>query len=187
VPPSTIPDTAPRLAVIRYDDGDSVEALLTAFVAARRAEGVRVAGLLQESGREANGRPRMELIDIVSGRRILISQNLGGDSRACCVDVAGIASAAACLRQALESAPDLLVINKFSGLEAKGGGLWAEFLDALAAGLPVLTGLSGRHDEAFAALTGGLGEFLPASLSALEAWWRRRADAAPPGQGRRAG
>jgi len=133
--------------------------------------GVAVGGLLQETGREPNGRPRMEMIDIASGHRILISQNLGGDSKACCIDPGGVATASGYLRSAIERYPDLLVINKFSGLEAKGGGLRAEFLDALAGGIAVLTGLSERHRESFEAMTQGAGTYLPANLAALNSWW----------------
>jgi nucleoside-triphosphatase THEP1 len=129
-----------------------------------------VAGLLQQSGREANGRPRMDLLDIASGRRIRISQNLGRRSRACCVDADGMAQAAMALRRAIDSRPALLVINKFSRLEAAGGGLVSEFLAALAQGLPVLIGLSRRHQDAFAAATGGIGELLAAEPEALAAW-----------------
>jgi nucleoside-triphosphatase THEP1 len=173
--------------VLRYQEGDDVEALLATFVAELSADGVAVGGLLQQSSREPNGRPRMELIDIASHRRILISQNLGGESKACCVDVTGVASAAVLLRRALESHPDLLVINKFSGLEAKGGGLRAEFLDALASDIPVLTGLSGRHDQAFAEMTAGIGSMLATDLGALRAWWAEITAASAPHSDRRAG
>lgn len=136
-----------------------------------KRQGVTIGGLLQQSGREPNGRPRMELTDIVSGERILISQNLGTDSKACCVDVGGVAGAAMYLRRAIAARPDLLVINKFSGLEAKGEGLRAEFLEALSQGIPVLCGLSQRHREAFTAMTGGAGRFLAADIPALRRWW----------------
>ena len=157
--------------VVAYPEGGDVEALLAGFVDSLRGQGVAVGGLLQHSSREANGRPRMEMIDIASGERILISQNLGGRSSACCVDVAGVAAAAVLLRRAISGRPDLLVINKFSGLEAQGAGLRAEFLEALASGLPVLTGLSGRHRGAFEEMAGGAGMFLEADPAALTDWW----------------
>ena len=144
--------------------------MLAAFAANLRG---RVDGLLQTSSREPNGRPRMELTAIASGEVFLISQNLGGDSKACCVDVTGVARAAAYLRQALADPPDLLIINKFSGLEAKGGGLRAEMLEALTMSIPVLCGLSARHQEAFEAMTEGAGTYLPADLAALGDWWVR--------------
>ena len=163
-----------RFGVVAYPEGGDVETLLADFVSALRSRGVAVGGLLQRSSREANGRPRMELIDIQSGQSILISQNLGARSSACCVDLNGVASASAVLRRAIATRPDLLVINKFSGLEAKGCGLRAEFLDALASGLPVLTGLSERHRKAFEEMTLGAGDYLDASPDALLAWWDRQ-------------
>src|ERR1700761_4288141 len=157
-PRSASPDTH-RFGVVAYPEGGDVEALLARFADSLRGQGVAVAGLLQRSSREANGRPRMEMIDIASGDVILISQNLGGKSSACCVDLTGVADASAYLRRAIAAHPDLLIINKFSGLEAKGGGLRAEFLDALASGLPVLTGLSERNRAAFAEMAGDAAEF----------------------------
>src|ERR1700761_2435121 len=151
-PRSASPD-AHRFGVVAYPEGGDVEELLARFADSLRGQGVAVGGLLQRSSREANGRPRMDMIDI------RISQNLGGKSSACCVDLTGVADASAYLRRAIAAAPDLLIINKFSGLEAKGGGLRAEFLDALASGLPVLTGLSERNRAAFAEMAGDAAEF----------------------------
>jgi nucleoside-triphosphatase THEP1 len=170
-PASIIPEQGSALGVVAYPDRADIEALLAAFVERLRGEGVRVGGLLQRTTREANGRPRMELIDIESGETVLISQNRGALSKGCCVDTGGMAAAAVLLRRALVGGPDLLVINKFSGLEAEGGGLRAEFLAALAEGVPLLTGLSERHRAAFDAMTGGGGDFLEASIEALSDWW----------------
>jgi hypothetical protein len=125
----------------------------------------------------------MELIAIGSGERFLISQNLGGDSRSCCVDVTGIAAAAAHLRTIVDALPELLVINKFSGLEAEGGGLSAEFLDAVAQGIPVLIGLAERHRDAFTEVTAGHGRFIAAHQRALEDWWAEVTAAVRPGAG----
>lgn len=161
-----------RFGVVAYPEGDDVETLLADFSATLKAEGVRVGGLLQRSSKEANGRPRMELIDIESGEPVLISQNLGAKSSACCVDLTGVAEASLVLRRAIAARPELLIINKFAGLEAKGEGLRAEFLEALASGLPVLTGLSERNREAFEEMAGGVQTELEPALAALKEWWR---------------
>jgi len=168
--------------VVAYPEGGDVEALLADFAAALQRDGVRVGGLLQRSTKEANGRPRMELIDIASGRTFLISQNLGGKSSACCVDPGGVAEASLILRGAIAGRPDLLIINKFSGLEAKGEGLRAEFLDALASGLLVLAGLAERHRGAFEEMAEGAADCLEASPEALRAWWERTCDSSQLGE-----
>lgn len=169
-----------RFGVVAYPEGDDIEALLAEFAAALKERGVRVGGLLQRSTKEANGRPRMELVDIETGETFLISQNLGARSSACCVDPSGVATASLVLRRAIAARPDLLIINKFSGLEAKGEGLRAEFLEALASGLPVLSGLAERHRDAFAEMAQGAQSELEARLPALMAWWRS-AGARPAG------
>ena len=161
-----------KFGVVAYPEGGDVETLLTGFAADLAAQGVRVGGLLQRSSKEANGRPRMELIDIENGETFLISQNLGGKSSACCVDPAGVATASLVLRRAIAARPDLLIINKFSGLEAKGEGLRGEFLEALASGIPVLAGLSERHREAFEEMARGAACHLPADGRALFDWWK---------------
>ncbi len=176
-PRPAVPSTSPDglcLGVVSYPEGGNVEDLLARFADSLRGQGVAVGGLLQRSSREANGRPRMEMIDIASGKTSLISQNLGGKSSACCVDLTGVADASGTLRRAIAARPDLLIINKFSGLEAKGGGLRAEFLDALASGLPVLTGLSERHRAAFEEMAQGIGKYLEATDQALAEWWGGR-------------
>jgi nucleoside-triphosphatase THEP1 len=144
---------------------------LAAFAAGLQSADVRVGGLLQRSSTESNGRPRMELVDIASGETILISQNLGANSSACCVDPTGVATASTLLARAIAARPELLIINKFSGLEAKGEGLRAEFLEALASGLPVLAGLPERHRDAFLQMAGGAAEFLDANQADLARWW----------------
>lgn len=164
---------AVRFGVVAYPEGGDVESLLTDFAAALQGQGVRVGGLLQRSSKELNGRPRMELVDIETGQAVLISQNLGGSSSACCVDLSGVADASALLRRAIAARPDLLIINKFSGLEAKGEGLRGEFLEALGSGIPVLAGLSERHRDAFEEMAEGAGQFLEASGEALQKWWRK--------------
>ena len=74
----------------------------------------------------------MELIDLGSGDAIRISQELGAGSSSCRVDPGGIAEAGSRLRASLEDKPDLVVVNKFGGLEKTGGGLADELLWAMA-------------------------------------------------------
>jgi hypothetical protein len=162
----------PRLGVVLHDGDAGVEALLSAFVGSLRADGADVGGLLQRTGRQPNGRPRMELVDIRHGGVFLISQDLGRDSTACCVDPSGVAAAALVLKRELAAPPALLVVNKFAGLEAKGGGLLAELFEAVAGGVPVLTSLARRHQPAWEAAVQGAGTVLPPDAAALLAWWR---------------
>lgn len=149
-------------------DGQA-SALLEAFVARRRAEGWTVAGLIQ---RRDPGDGLRHLVDLENGQSYPITQDLGTGSDSCVVDPHGVAAASVVLRRAMETAADILVINKFGRLESEGEGLVDETLQAMAAGLVVLTTVHENYRDAFRDRTGGLASLLPCTAEALDAWWR---------------
>ena len=69
------------------------EALLAGFAAKLAARGFAVGGLVQETGGGD-----MALIELDSGRRLSIKQNLGPGSAACSLDVSALAEASGALR-----------------------------------------------------------------------------------------
>lgn len=139
------------------------------------AAGVRVQGLVQETRREAGEKTAMELVEIDTGRRFSIKQNLGR-SASCQVDTQGVAEASQTLRRALEQRAQLAVVNKFSHLEAQGQGLSAEMLALMAEGIPLLTTVSPDYLAAWNAFTGGMAVVLEANEPALNGWWTRSSD-----------
>jgi hypothetical protein len=114
----------------------------------------------------------MVLVDIDTGAEYLVSQPLGRDSNACRADTQGFARASVVLRDALAAAPDLVVSNRFGGLEAEGGGFASELLALMAQGVPVLTVVAARHVAAWQHFTGGAA-LLPAEPGAVQAWLER--------------
>jgi hypothetical protein len=165
------PPQLPPAAVI-HGPGEGVDRLLHGFAAELIRRGFRVGGVVQLTGEAAEvcAAP-MDLLDLRTGRSIPISQRLGRGSSSCRVDPAGVAEAAPLVREALARGVDLLVVNKFGGLEAGGGGLAAELAEAVAAGVPVLTSVGAKHLSAFLGFAGDLVRPLPPQEPALWRWW----------------
>lgn len=162
------------LAAIEHPPGAGVDRLLADFAADLRGRGVRVGGVVQHNrglGPECDD--LMELVDLRTGQRVRISQDLGAGSLACRVDASGVAEAAMLVRAALDADCALLIINKFAALEAQGSGLIAELGAAVTSGVPVLTSVSTRHSAAWRNFAGDLAEILPPDPAALAAWWAR--------------
>lgn len=167
-------DGIPAAAVL-VDPGSGVDAMLADLTERLRASGRRVQGLLAEPAppaapgeADACAQP-MVLVDIDTGERYTVSQNLGPQARGCRADPRGFASASAVLRRALAQRPDLIVTNRFGGLESEGGGFSGELLTILSEGVPVLTAVSPRHLADWARFTGGA-TVLPPRLDAVWAW-----------------
>lgn len=139
-------------------------------VKALQADGLRVGGLYQRTTAYPSGRSRMDLIDIANHTAHEISQDLGAGSSACCLNPGALLDASAVLRRDITAGVDLLVVNKFAGMEVDGEGLAPDAFEALAMGIPVLTCLSTRYRAQFDALTGGLATMLPPDAAALRVW-----------------
>lgn len=164
------------IAAVTYGPDDDCDALLAGFAHAREAAGVKVAGLIQINAGAGCAELDMELEALGTGRRINICQDLGpGSANACRLDPAGLAEAAAALRQALERPADLVVVNKFGRMEAEGGGLIAEIGAAVAAEMPLVIGVPLRFLTAWDSFAGGLDVKLPCTRLALDGWWSQTA------------
>jgi len=165
----------PRLAVIAHEDLQScaADALLASFARSLAGEGWPIGGVVHARRLDAAGRKRMFLIDVASGREFCISQDLGPQSRACCVDPGAVAQASGVLRQALADRVWLAIVNRFGELEATGGGFAAELAALAGEGVPVLTAVSRKHLQAWRHFAGDAGIELPLDVQALHDWAQR--------------
>lgn len=164
---------APRIAAVIYRSDDDVDSLLADFAAERLRAGDRLGGLVQRNIKDASGRRiDMQVIDLMTGAAIGISQTLGGGAGSCKLDAAGLADSAQAVTRAIAGGVALVVINKFSKQEATGQGLRAEFAETIVAGLPLLTAVPEKCAEAWRDFIGEAGTELPCSRDALDAWWR---------------
>lgn len=163
-------DSAPALAAV-FDEGHvDGDALLADLVAALRREGREVRGLLMTYPQpEAGCAGDMVLVDLHSGVRYPVSQALGSGASSCRSDPQGFARASEVLRAALAEQPELVVVNRFGGLEAEGSGFADEMLALVTEGVPVLTMVSARRLAAWQRFSGGA-PLLPAEPGAVRAW-----------------
>lgn len=146
--------------------------LLATFARAVEEEGYVVRGLIQCPRTGVQGSRRgLDLVDMHSGRRYAITQELGPGSCACRVDPQGIAEASAVLRNAIDERADLVVVNRFGKLETHGAGLAAEMLAVMAAGIPLLTMVDEMSLGRWQAFTGG-SLVLTGEFATLWHWWR---------------
>jgi len=114
----------------------------------------------------------MVLIDLMTGRSISISQELGASSEACRLDPAGLAEAAVAVTRAVEAGVEIVIVNKFSKQEAAGSGMRSAIAEAVVAGLPILTAVSDKCYDDWLAFTGGYGTTLACEQRVVADWWR---------------
>lgn len=163
------PELPPIAAIVASARG-AADTALRDFVADLRRRGVRVRGLLQES-RPDEGGCQHHLVDIESGQRYPISQQLGSQSNACTLDTAALAEATSVLRRIAVEGADLAVFNRYAKLECDGEGFAAEMLQVMSNGIPVLTVTSPAYLESWRHFTGGIARELPPDPAALNDWF----------------
>ena len=163
-------DALPLAAAIHHDGSSDVDEMLRAFTQQQRAAGRRVLGLLMAPRkRELECQAAMVLVDVDSGDEYLVSQPLGSDSTACRADPQAFAHASRVLREAAERDADLVVCDRFGGMEAENRGFCAELLALMERGIPVLTAVAPLHVDAWREFSGGA-PVLPPRIDAWDAW-----------------
>ncbi len=160
------------IGAILYSPDHAPEALLETFALALRERGFSIGGLIQKTQPGEDGcKCRMDLIELDTGRQVALSQDLGSGSSSCALDPSALTEASGALRRAVALPVDLLFVNKFSKSEKSGGGLAAEMLAAMAAGVSVLTAVPAALVEDWTAFTGGRGQLLMPTPETLWRWW----------------
>lgn len=179
------------IAALRGGPGTPAADVLTAFALRRKAEGVDIVGVIvppEDTGRghhghghgEGNGghegcECRSKLVDIATGDRYAMHQDLGSGSQACNLNSSSLALAAGAVERAVARKPALVVLSRFGGQEAVRGGLMSAFQAAIAAGVPVACVVTPKAEDVWNDFAQGLSVSLPPEAEALEAWWRDHA------------
>ncbi|RKT60951.1 uncharacterized protein DUF2478 [Azonexus fungiphilus] len=167
-------DRLPIAAIVPARDID-VDRVVGDFVATLRERGVRVGGLLQDM-RNSGELSFVCLIDIETGASHPILQCKVSTAKSCGLDTAALAEASSVLRRVAAGGAELVVFNRFSGMESIGQGFAPEMLEFMSQGVPVLAIVQPRHLDAWREFTGGLASELPAEAAALEAWFAKLQD-----------
>jgi hypothetical protein len=160
------------LAAVVYQAGFRIDEFITAVARTLQDDGMFVGGTVQLNAGDAPY-STMALVDLATGQRFGISQELGSQARGCRLDPRGLAIATALLDAAIRDDFDLVVLNKFGKAEAEGGGLRSAFARAVEVGIPVLTAVRSPHTEAWFSFHGGLAADLSPCLNAVLAWCRK--------------
>ncbi|PZQ18000.1 MAG: hypothetical protein DI565_04605 [Ancylobacter novellus] len=160
------------IVALRGAAGFVVQARLAAFAKARAAEGLRVAGCVEEfSGSEGAGCAGRALRDVATGRRRLIGQELGSGSLACHLDAEGVTQACQDALEAIDRGCDLLILAKFGKLEAARSGLVDAFAAAVERHIPIVTSVAPQFADLWDVYSGGLATYAEPSRTVLESWW----------------
>lgn len=160
---------APIAAVIPDGNAD-IDQIVSGFAIAQIGRGRQIRGLVQETCGSCQSK-QVSLVDLDSGRMYPITQYLGTHSVSCRLDLGGIAESTVVMRRIALRGADLAIFNRYSALEAKGGGFAAEMLELMSRQIPVLTIVPRRHLDAWRTFTGGLSAELAPSRQTLEQWF----------------
>jgi len=112
----------------------------------------------------------MFLENLTTGETVCISADRGDGARGCRLDHAALAQATLWAEKALELEPQLLILNKFGKEEATGRGFFPLVAEALARGIPVLSGVSALNFAAAQAITGGGATLIEPTEEAVALW-----------------
>ncbi len=162
------------LGFVTIADGiGSADRLLAQTAAALQADGLRLAGAVQENLDHGPDRDcDMELRILGDGAVIRISQSLGSCSQGCRLDSGALAQAVGRAEAVLAQGADLVIVNKFGKQECYGRGFRDFIATALAQGVPVLLAVPGEQLAGFHEFAGDLAEAVDAA-AALD-WCRSR-------------
>jgi len=161
----------PRTGAIVVAEGSSAQDLLARFAQLRKDDGLTVGGLVQRTQRDAFGaKTGMELVALDNDAVLAIDQKLGKGA-GCTINTLAMAAAAMAVRRAVAARYDLVVVNKFSHLEAQGQGLAAEIMLAMAEERPLLLSVDSTALGAWMTFCGGQCALLEAKEAALDSWW----------------
>ena len=167
---ATTPATKP-IAVIQGAESAVIQQLLAEFCACSQ-QLARVVGMIEDVLADTCGCAPGHLRNLAGGRSYPIFQNLGPGSTGCALDGASLVEAGEQVRRDIAGGCDLVVLSKFGKFEAESGsGLLPAFVDAIEAGVPVLTSVAPKFMAAWDQFADPFYVLIPAERPAIAAWW----------------
>ncbi|MBA2126020.1 hypothetical protein DLM45_07260 [Hyphomicrobium methylovorum] len=159
-----------RVAAVIGASSTRVQSLFLEVVDTWLAEGVRVAGLIEEpisAVEQVCSAGALRVIGTDERHSIFLDAPPAGTS--CHVDASGAEAASASVLRKIAAA-DIVVLSKFGKLEAGGGGIRPAFETAMRLGIPILTAVSEKHLDAWRAFA-PVAEDLAPNSTALFDWF----------------
>ncbi|MCC6948365.1 MAG: DUF2478 domain-containing protein [Bradyrhizobiaceae bacterium] len=172
----------PLIAAVGHEAGFPIDRFLSAVASTLRAENVRLGGAVQQDPAQSDSAvggtccADMVLVDLASGARVIISQDLGAEAQACRLDTGSLAEMGRRLEDAIDESIDLVILNKFGKAEAEGGGFRSVIARAMEIGVPLLTAVAQPHREPWQNFHGGFAVELAPTADEVLAWCRRAAE-----------
>lgn len=167
------PVTHSAIVAVQGAASPEIQALLARLARRWTADGVRVAGVVEETSQGVRNRHGGSLLrNLHSGTRYSLYQDLGPHSTACCLDQRGVAEAC---QHVIADLPmcDVVVLSKFGKLETERGGLLQAFIAAALLEKPVVTAVSPAYTACYLAFVDPVGAIAPPDEEALYAWGRK--------------
>ncbi|MEB3887232.1 DUF2478 domain-containing protein [Lyngbya sp. CCY1209] len=162
-----------QLAYVMTTERGATDRLLTALAERLAERGIRTAGIVQTNTDCYDSKLcDMDVRVLPEGETIRISQSLGEGARGCRLNPEALERAVGLVTAQLATtpAPQVLLVNKFGKHEADGRGMRPVIAEALAMGLPVVSGVNRMNVEAFEGFAEGLAVETAPDLDTLVAW-----------------
>ena len=154
-----------------YQPKKTDKSQLSAFVKKLQAEGVKVAGILQESHIKPGEKMRtIESVDIRTHQRVAIKNPMKHEAE-CGLDAGNLIETSAILREILDNPPDLVVMEKFGGQEQAGKGLYDEIMQIIAANIPLILSVPEPALALWREMSEDMGDEIGFSVEEMEGWW----------------
>jgi len=175
----------PMILAVQGADREGIQSLLAEAVRHLKQAGAHVIGVVEDMAPGVAHHDVM-LLDLVSGERNRLHQDLGSGSAGCSLDPEGLAAACAGVENAIaarlaaggDGGDTVVVLSKFGRQEAEGRGLTAAFHAAVAAEFSVLTSVSPSVAADWAVFAGDMAQLVPARIDEVDAWWLSPAEPA---------
>lgn len=162
-----------HLAYVMTEERGATDRLLSELAERLQAKGLRLAGIVQTNvGCYDKELCDMDVRVLPAGETIRISQSLGAGARGCRLNPEALEQAVGQVSASLQSgeAPQLMIVNKFGKHEADGRGMRPIIGEALALGIPVISGVNKMNVEPFQAFADGMAVEAGPDLDALVEW-----------------
>ena len=149
----------------------SLDRLIREVAQQLRAQGIPLAGAVQINVERGEGaKCHMDLHVLIGTEVVRIGRNRGQLSGGCRLGPAGLERAVGLAGAGLGQGARMLVVNKFGKQEAEGRGFRQLIAEALARGIPVLTGVNAGNLAAFLHWAEDLAQPLPCDAAGVLGW-----------------